>query len=395
MNRRGQRQLKLLPAGFAQPPSVGKVLRELCLSRCLPNKLLNLALHFRAGSAESKRFSPESTAAATFIPAGLGLTQDEFPNAKARGNVQKPSPPNLASNRKKPRRERFAAGRVAGERGKPGTELIQRRQIFGGSPTLSHQAEQMAQGGFVGLGLLGGELVGALIELRGHGQGFVRRTTKGGQDAGKVGVVHNDFPTWFRQVRHPGGQRGHRDRQPECPPAKGRTALFDAGRRDNFHAQQGLLGDRPVAGHGGRGGDLFQDVIPLDELAEGRVLAVEETGIAVADKELAAGRIGMVRARHGEDAAHVRLVVELRFDLMTRAARAPKMLLGVVFGIGIAALNHEAFDDAVKRRAVIKAGLRELLEIFDMFGRDLRPEFEDDFAGAGGKDGNFAHKNIQ
>ena len=45
-----------------------------------------------------------------------------------------------------------------------------------------------------------------------------------------------------------------------------------------------------------------------------------------------------------------------------------------------------------KQRAVVKALFGELLEILDMSGRNVRPEFKDHFAGTGVKDGNFAHK---
>src|SRR5690606_8092680 len=48
------------------------------------------------------------------------------------------------------------------------------------------------------------------------------------------------------------------------------------------------------------GGDLFQHAVTGGELTEGGVLAVEETGLAVADEELAAGAVGMGGAGHGD-----------------------------------------------------------------------------------------------
>jgi hypothetical protein len=52
-------------------------------------------------------------------------------------------------------------------------------------------------------------------------------------------------------------------------------------------------------------------------------------------------------------------------------------------------LNHEAFDDAVKTGAVVKALFGERLEILDGLGRDLGPEFDDHFAFGGVDDGDF------
>ena len=49
------------------------------------------------------------------------------------------------------------------------------------------------------------------------------------------------------------------------------------------------------------------------------------------------------------------------------------------------------WPDAVKRRAVVETLFRQLLEILDVSGCNVRPEFEGHFAGTGGKNGNFAH----
>ena len=111
-------------------------------------------------------------------------------------------------------------------------------------------------------------------------------------------------------------------------------------------------------------GDALEHVVAGDELAEGGVLAVEKLGVAVADEKLAAGRVGVGRARHRDDAAHVGLGVELGLDLVAGAAGAGHAGLARL-GVGAAALDHEALDDAVKRGAVIEALAGELLEIFD------------------------------
>ena len=49
----------------------------------------------------------------------------------------------------------------------------------------------MPQGLVVGPVFLGGELAGALVELRGHVGGFFRRTTERNEDLGELGEFHN------------------------------------------------------------------------------------------------------------------------------------------------------------------------------------------------------------
>ena len=156
---------------------------------------------------------------------------------------------------------------------------------------------------------------------------------------------------------------------------------FDA---DDAHAFVGA-----VLWMRGRGADFFQNVVAFDQLAERGVLMVEERRVAMTDEKLAAGGIGIVRAGHGNDAAHVRAVIELGLDLVTRPARAPQVFLARVLGQRVAALNHETFDDPVKTSAVIKAFLGEGFEILDGLGRDLGPEFDDHFTFGGVDDGDF------
>ena len=61
-----------------------------------------------------------------------------------------------------------------------------------------------------------------------------------------------------------------------------------------------------------------------------------------------------------------------------------------ILGERIAALDHETLDDAMKAGAVVKALFRQFLEILDVSGRDVRPEFDDHVAFGGFDDGNFA-----
>src|SRR5262245_39772852 len=85
-------------------------------------------------------------------------------------------------------------------------------------------------------------------------------------------------------------------------------------------------------------------------------------------------------------------LVELGFDLITGAARAPTALFGFVLRVRVAALNHEILDDAMKARAVVETLFGELLEILHMARRNVRPEFEDHFALGSIDNGNFAHR---
>ena len=78
-------------------------------------------------------------------------------------------------------------------------------------------------------------------------------------------------------------------------------------------------------------------------------------GVGQANEELAAGGIGMLGAGHGEDAAHMWLVVELGLDLVARVAGAPATFRVGVLGQRIAALDHEAFHDAVKGGAIVES----------------------------------------
>src|SRR5690349_8631090 len=99
--------------------------------------------------------------------------------------------------------------------------------------------------------------------------------------------------------------------------------------------------DRTVTRLSGCCGNLFQHVVALDQLAERRVLAVQKTWVAVADKKLRTSGVWIVRARHREHAAHVGPVVELGLDGVARPARAPATFVRLILCEGIAALNHK------------------------------------------------------
>ena len=79
------------------------------------------------------------------------------------------------------------------------------------------------------------------------------------------------------------------------------------------------------------------------------------------DEELAAGRVGIHRAGHADDAAGVldgvgnAVLQEFALDVPAGAAHAG--------ALRVAALNHKARDDAVEGQAVVEALLDELLKV--------------------------------
>src|SRR5262245_34333326 len=100
-----------------------------------------------------------------------------------------------------------------------------------------------------------------------------------------------------------------------------------------------------------------------------RVLVVEEARVVEADEELAVAGIRVLRARHRDGAAHMRLAIELGLELPAGAAGAG--------ALRTAGLRHEAVDDAVEDDAVVEAIAHQLLDARDMSGRELRPHLND------------------
>src|SRR5208283_3969753 len=109
--------------------------------------------------------------------------------------------------------------------------------------------------------------------------------------------------------------------------------------RNNFDADDAHALVGAVLWMRGRGADFFQNVVTFDQFAERRILTVEKRRIAVADEKLAAGGIGIVGARHGNDTSGMRAVVELGLDLVARPASAPQILLAWILGKRVATLN--------------------------------------------------------
>src|SRR5262245_4883224 len=114
--------------------------------------------------------------------------------------------------------------------------------------------------------------------------------------------------------------------------------------------------------------DVVHDVHARRDLAEDRVLAVQEVGRSQRDVELAARGVGILAAGHGYHAADMLLLVELRLDLVTGTAGA--------VALGIAALDHEARLDAMEGESVVEALVGEGDEVLDGLGRIVGKELD-------------------
>jgi len=82
-------------------------------------------------------------------------------------------------------------------------------------------------------------------------------------------------------------------------------------------------------------------------------------------------------------------IAKLGINLIAGIAGAPTVFLARIFGERIAALNHEALHNAMKTGAVIKGVIRQLLEILNRLGRNIRPELNHHLAPGGANHGNF------
>jgi len=75
----------------------------------------------------------------------------------------------------------------------------------------------------------------------------------------------------------------------------------------------------------------------------------------------------------------MRFVVELRFDLVAGSPVPQRPSASGIFRQRIAALDHEALDDAMKTGAVVETLFGKGLEILDRFWSHVRPEFDGHF----------------
>src|SRR5882672_9998193 len=111
-------------------------------------------------------------------------------------------------------------------------------------------------------------------------------------------------------------------------------------------------------------------------MTEGRVMPVEMGCVAVHDEELGARGVRRSGVRHGENALHVLMHVELVVDVVSGSARS-EIGSVLILGVGIASLDHKPLEDAMETGAVIEALSRELLEVGHRRRSLLVPELHD------------------
>ena len=168
----------------------------------------------------------------------------------------------------------------------------------------------------------------------------------------------------------------------------GSRSLFDGALWNNLDAFDPLPLDG-LAAIDRRLADLLQHVLALDEMTKGGVVAVEVLRGIQANEELAARRIRVLGAGHGNDSGHMMALIEFCFHIMVGAAASPHRFLAGVLAERIAALNHETLDDAMKSGAIVETIFRQLDEVGDRVRRDVGPEFDHHLAGGRFNDGDL------
>src|SRR5918995_5762955 len=163
----------------------------------------------------------------------------------------------------------------------------------------------------------------------------------------------------------------HRAKFPEGAASRpGSSALLDADRLDHDR-----LRGRPVAG--AESLDRAHGLHPLRDRADDRVVRREPCVRCGYDEELAPGasrRLG-ARLRHRDDALRVPRVAGRWVDGRIAGAARP--------GAGrVAALDHEARNDAVEGRVVVEAGLGKRDERRRRLRRERRVERDREVAAA-------------
>ena len=129
-------------------------------------------------------------------------------------------------------------------------------------------------------------------------------------------------------------------------------------------------------------GDLancVDDFDSRDDSADHAVATVDAAIVGVHDEKLAAGGIRVSPVCHADDAADEGCKAELVGDADIVDSVSIVVWIAVP-GVCIAALDHEAGDDAMEGRSVVIAVLREIDYVGDGFRRQLGHEFDHDRA---------------
>ena len=113
-------------------------------------------------------------------------------------------------------------------------------------------------------------------------------------------------------------------------------------------------------------------------MAEPGILTVQKRGIGLDNKELAAGAVIVIGARHGYGAPDVGDIVfhavlgKFALDVLVGAAGA--------VALGISALDHKAVDDPMERKSIIKSVVGQLAKIRHGNGRGIGIQLHGDGA---------------
>ena len=170
-------------------------------------------------------------------------------------------------------------------------------------------------------------------------------------------------------------------------------SLLDGFRRDDLDA----LNRRALHGFASvnwRIAKLHQYIVALDQMTESRVLTVETRLVGEANEKLATRGVRFPGSSHGDDAARVVAIAELRLQIVIGVSRSPQIFLAGILGERIAALNHEALDNSMKARAIVKTILRELDKTRHRLRGDFRPEFDNHIALAGFNNGHLLRSGL-
>ena len=127
--------------------------------------------------------------------------------------------------------------------------------------------------------------------------------------------------------------------------------------------------------------NAVNDLHAFDNVTECCILTVKEGRIRMADEELGGCGVVTLGASHGDDAA---LVGEGILDTVDGKLALDGFIGAAHTGTGrVAALDHEAGNDAVEDQTVIEALGNELFKVCAGDGSGLRVEFDLDDAAVG------------
>jgi len=130
--------------------------------------------------------------------------------------------------------------------------------------------------------------------------------------------------------------------------------------------------------------NLVGHVHTFDDFTESGVLTVKEGGFCDADKELAAAgislRVDFVPCASGGDGAPLVFVFDFGRNGVARATGTVGGTIVGIFALGIAALDHETGDHAVKGGAVVESFFDEFFKVLGMLRAVDGVEFDDDDA---------------